>query len=98
MLKFLLLVILFVLIIPSLLLGLFMVTIDKVKVVRNIYETAKFPFRFLWVLSLFKRLNNTQRRDLWLYSTMIEDGKWYNRIIEKRIRKKYIEPIINGTV
>ena len=58
-------------------------------------NSINYPFRKRRTDKLFKSLTDTQRRDLWLYSDMqLDESKWYYRRLEKYIRKKYIESIV----
>jgi hypothetical protein len=75
--------------------------LKKYGVLNWIKHSINYPFKKRRTDKLFKSLPDNQRRDLWLYSDMnLDESKWYYRRLEKFIREKYIEPIVNnyGTI
>lgn len=77
-------------------LALLVYWLRKSVIVNWLINSLNYPFRKHRIDKLFKSLPDTQRRDLWLESVLIEDNsKWYYRALEKFIREKYIEPIVS---
>ena len=66
-----------------------------------VVNSIDYPFRLRRMNKLFDKLNDTQKRDMWLDNVLtMDDSKWYYRALEKHIREKYIEQIVStyGTV
>lgn len=71
-------------------------TVKHTNLINWIVNTLKYPYRKRKVTKLFKILPAKKKRDAWLNATVVMDeSKWYNRALEKYVRTKFIEPILN---